>query len=78
MIIISICANKETVAQEKFSKLCMGHTPFQWHSLEADSAGRRNVLFLSLEKVNAMIRAANQKRRVGLLEKCKKGGKWLN
>lgn len=25
-----------------------------------------------------MIRAANQKHHVGLLVKCKKGGKWLN
>lgn len=64
----------ETEAQEKFCKLSVGHTSFQWHSLESSSAGRRNMLLLYSEKVNS-IRAANQKHHVGLLVKCEKEGR---
>lgn len=62
--------------RRKRSKLPMSHTPSQWHSLEADSAARRNILRLYSEKENSCTRVANQKCHVGLLVQCKKGDGW--
>ena len=63
---------KETEAREKVSKLPMGHTHSQWHSFDADSAGRRKGCSENMR------RAANQKCHVSLPKNWGKERKWLH